>query len=271
MNFDAASLDDSLVPPEELVDQQNIGQGSFKRIGEEMIGAIIRRGYLTPTDRILDVGSGLGRLARPLTSYLAKPGEYHGMEISKDSVDWCKAKYARHPNFRFQWIDVWSKLYNPQGAVQATNFTFPYEAAFFDFVLLASVFTHMCLEDTDHYLSEVARVLRPGGKCFITYFLISPDVKDQFEKHIREGTWFRIKGGAIQDREVPEKVVALREDAIKEIYQKYGLNIETVAYGTWCARTIKPLFGYQDDIWAIKQPSKPQDRSAGKRKKASPA
>ncbi len=43
------------------------------------------------------------------------------------------------------------------------------------FVLLTSVFTHMLPQDMDNYLSEVARVLKPDGRCLITYFLLNPE------------------------------------------------------------------------------------------------
>ena len=250
MNAKIVRSDNDLIPPEELV-QQHIGQGDFERIGEGMIGNIIRQGYLTPEARILDVGSGLGRLARPLTRYLSNAGEYHGMEISKLCVDWCQAKYTRHPNFRFRWTNVWSKYYNPQGTIRASDFSFPYADDFFDFAILASVFTHMKLQDADRYLSEIARVLRPGGSCFITYFLISADLKEAFVKNISEGRWFRTDGGVIQDQECPEKVVLLYEDAIREFYLKYGLKIQKQTYGNWYPRNVKTQ-GLQDAIWATK-------------------
>ena len=33
----------------------------------------------------------------------------------------------------------------------------------------------MLTEDMENYLSEIVRVLRKGGRCFITYFLLNPE------------------------------------------------------------------------------------------------
>ena len=41
-----------------------------------------------------------------------------------------------------------------------------------DVAFLTSVFTHMLPEDVEHYLDELARVLKPGGRTLITWFLL---------------------------------------------------------------------------------------------------
>ena len=49
---------------------------------------------------------------------------------------------------------------------------FPCADNSFDLVFLTSVFTHMFAGDVENYLSEISRVLKPGGKCLITWFLL---------------------------------------------------------------------------------------------------
>jgi cyclopropane fatty-acyl-phospholipid synthase-like methyltransferase len=70
---------------------------------------------LKPTDRILDIGSGVGRKTLPLFEYITT-GSYEGIDPIAKQVKWCSQRItSRYPNFRIQQIDVWSKHYNPAG------------------------------------------------------------------------------------------------------------------------------------------------------------
>src|SRR3954452_23014549 len=40
-------------------------------------------------------------------------------------------------------------------------------------VFLCSVFTHMMPNEAANYIGEIARVLKPGGRCVVTYFLLN--------------------------------------------------------------------------------------------------
>ena len=50
------------------------------------------------------------------------------------------------------------------------KFQFPYDTDSFDSVLIASVFTHMPLDEIGHYLRELRRLVRPGGKILASVF-----------------------------------------------------------------------------------------------------
>lgn len=76
----------------------------------------------------------------------------------------------KYPNFNFQLADIYNKMYNPQGKYKASDYKFPYANETFDFVFLTSVFTHLLPQDMERYLSEIARVLKKNGRCFITFF-----------------------------------------------------------------------------------------------------
>ena len=39
-----------------------------------------------PGERVLDIGCGIGRMARPLTPYLTPPGAYDGFDINADGI-----------------------------------------------------------------------------------------------------------------------------------------------------------------------------------------
>ncbi len=238
-----------LIPPEQLIKDNSIGEGDFCAIGEAMVRGLIERGLLAPAFRVLDVGCGLGRLARPLIKFL-KGGEYYGLDINRSSVDWCTANYAPYPNFHFGWIDAYSKFYNPGSTCRASEYEFPFPEQHFDLVMLTSVFTHMMLADVDHYLGEVARVLKPRGRCYATYFLLTPEYNKAFAT---QPQYHPIPGGFVGDKEVPEKVVFLREDLLRRVYAKHRLSIEAVNYGSWSGRA--DAGGYQDEIVAARIPA----------------
>jgi SAM-dependent methyltransferase len=235
---DAASTEDSLLPPNHLIfvggDKTN-----FKQIGDKWVQTFIRLGGLRPTDRVLDVGSGVGRMALALTGYLTAPGSfYDGFDIVREGVDWCRREItARFPNFRFQHSDLFNSCYNLGGQLQPTDFRFPYPDAAFDFVFLTSVFTHMLPRDLEHYLAEIVRVLRPDARCLISYFLLSDELLRRVEREDKAlGHNFRYDMGEYRttNEATPESAVAYHERSIREKYARAGLKIvEPIHYGGW--------------------------------------
>src|SRR5947207_14820732 len=63
-----------------------VGMGDFRAIGEEMAGLLVRVGGLRPTDRVLDIGSGIGRVAIPLTHVLDRATTYDGFDVVERGV-----------------------------------------------------------------------------------------------------------------------------------------------------------------------------------------
>ena len=124
---------------------------------------------MTPSDRVLDVGCGAGRLAGPLTGYLDPSGSYEGFDSSAERIEWCNENIApHHPGFRFPSRDVHNGQYNPEPRRRRASTPSRYGDGEFDVVVLTSVFTHMLPDDVAHYLDEIARVLKPGGRALIT-------------------------------------------------------------------------------------------------------
>lgn len=241
-----------LLPPAELIDY--VGSGSdldtFQNIGAHFFEHFKRAG-LKPQHRVLDVGCGIGRMALPVTKYLTT-GSYEGIDIVKTGVDWCRENITpRHPNFRFQLADIWNDFYHPEGHHRARAYRFPFASRSFDFAWLTSVFTHMLPRDLENYLSEVARVLKPGGRCLITFFLHSPAVA----ANIRSGTCafklpYRVGkpyvaigsdpeyGDCITETETErERVVAYDERWVFDQFKLRGLSVDAPIYGSWSGRS----------------------------------
>ena len=235
---------------------------AFKENGEEFLRIYRDVGGLRPSDRVLDLGFGIGRKTIPLTGYLDEQSVYEGLDIAKVGVEWCSRHITpRRPNFRFRQIDVYNSLYNKMGRYRASEYRFPLADGSFDFVMLGSVFTHMLPEDVTNYLSEIYRVMAPGSRCMISYFLLNDEtgrlaaqgVKkvSNSARNIKQVN-FEFGGGAyrVMDQAVPEVAVAYQEEWVRKLYAALGLAIVRVDYGSWCGRS--KYLSYQDLVLATK-------------------
>jgi len=219
------------LPPRRL--QVLVGDGDYRAIGDLFRELFVDLGGLEPQHDVLDVGCGSGRMAYALKDFVT--GRYEGFDIVPGAVEWCQREITpHHPNFRFQVADIRSERYNPRGAFEAESYRFPYPDDSFDFAYLTSVFTHLSRAAVDNYLGELGRVLRPGARCFATYFLMSEEAVRAMGGHGQFG--FERDGQLVVDDRVPERAVAFREDDIRELHERGGLPIEAVHPGSWCGR-----------------------------------
>jgi len=247
---------DPLMPPVGLMNDGPQDYETFKKNGQDFLKYYIDLCDLQPDAAILDVGCGMGRKTIPLLAYLNDSGRYEGLDINRDGINWCNKGIGRkRDNFHFQLIDVFNEKYNPSGQGKAYDYRFPFDDGSFDLVVLGSVFTHMLKNDMENYLSEVARVLRQGGKCLITYFLVNEEsTRLMSEQRTSLNFKYEMEDGCHSvDTEVPEQAIAFDESYIRRLYQRDGLSMETPIYwGEWCERDQSLLSEYQDIIVARK-------------------
>jgi hypothetical protein len=109
----------------------------------------------------------------------------------------------------------------------------------------------------ENYFSEIGRMLKPGGKSVITFFLLSEEslrridaglgtIKVPFKYECDEEIC------RIADQKTPETTVAHEERHVRSLYEKNQLSITEITYGSWCGR--KEFLGcLQDVIIAVKQ------------------
>jgi ubiquinone/menaquinone biosynthesis C-methylase UbiE len=247
---DIAARRRDMIPPRTL---DFVGGNNYRGVGLEFRDLFVRYGGLKPEDRVLDVGSGIGRMAAPLTGYLAASGEYQGFDIVKKGVEWSQKHItSRYPNFHFLHSDVRNKFYNPSGVHQASSYRFPYEDGSFDFVFLTSVFTHMFPADMEHYLEEISRVLKQGGTCFITMFFLNGESQKLIEQGSSTQNFVhKLEGCVTADAQNPEASLAFEETYVRDLFARSGLSIrEPIHYGAWCGR--KEFLSYQDIVIATR-------------------
>jgi SAM-dependent methyltransferase len=113
---------------------------------------------LTPEDRVLELGCGVGRIGRELAPKVA---HWEGADISANMLGVARERLAGLSN-----VGLTELKRTSLEALPSASFTKAYCVA---------VFIHMDKEDFFLYLEELARVLVPGGLVFIdTWNLAHP-------------------------------------------------------------------------------------------------
>lgn len=226
-----------------------VGPDHFLKTAQMLLTLLVGPGKLKPTDTVLYVGCGLGRVAYPLTYYLTSQARYEGFDINLDLIK--KAKEIISPdfqNFNFQHVNIYNSLYNNQGNIFSSNFYFPYEDHTFDFVFLTSVFTHMLPQDVCHYLKEINRVLKPKGTCLITCFLLNQKVRQLIEKTQSDLNFpYPYESCFINNVIFPEAAVAYDQNHFFDLVFSNGFSIKSLHKGCWSGRK-KNYLSFQDVI-----------------------
>jgi SAM-dependent methyltransferase len=114
------------------------------------------KGHLAPylslqNQQILDWGCGPGRVIRHLPEVIGAGCHFTGTDANAQSVAWCRTHL---PGLTF--------LQNGMSPPLAA------EAATFDAAYGISIFTHLSAQGHESWLTELLRVLRPGGVLLLT-------------------------------------------------------------------------------------------------------
>jgi SAM-dependent methyltransferase len=226
----ASGRRDGLTPPRRL--SLYVGHGDFRATGEEFLGLFRTLADLRAQDRVLDIGCGIGRMARVLVPVLRPPGSYDGFDIAEPGIRWCQAHYRDTPApFCFKHADLRNSVYNPAGRDTPDGYAFPYGDGSFDLAIATSVFTHLLPDAADHYLAQAARVLAPDGRLFATWFL-TENVDAPPPPFRRDSS---SPPAATTDPVAPETTVAYPEAWLRERLDVNGLELQAIHPGSWRA------------------------------------
>jgi SAM-dependent methyltransferase len=226
--------------PVHLIALTGAGPDTFDWMGRRHIELYEKFVGLGPEMTLLEIGCGIGRDALQLLDLLRGQGRYIGIDVTRDSVVWCQDNITpKHPAFTFHHFDAVNELYNPYGAMTSMDFALPVADASVDRIFLASVFTHLFEDEVQHYLGEFARVLKPGGQVYASFFLHAPEALEaarargttswnaKFDIPLSEGVY-------ANDPVYPRGAVAFTDAAMRRLIAKAGLRlVRPYLKGSW--------------------------------------
>lgn len=142
-------------------------QESFKLIGYATVLDLLKFGVVSsPADKVFELGCGCGRIAYMLSTMLDEQigGSYSGFDIWSDGIDWATQHITSlYPHATFvrlgkhnEYVATSYRIYLPDSSQ--------------DSFIATSVFTHLRVRAANDYTAEIARILKPGGKGYITFF-----------------------------------------------------------------------------------------------------
>ena len=219
-------------------EQSFVGDGDFLSVGIEFLDYFVRLCGLRPDSSVLEIGSGIGRMALPLTQFLSESGTYVGIDVVGEGVAWSEQNItSRYRNFRFSCIDIGHPLYNPNGSIRAENYSFPFPSDSFDLIILTSVFTHLGPTETGNYAKEVSRLLKPDGRCLATFFLLNGDAWEGLSRSNTRISFDPKQVGPayFSSRSTPLAAVGYDETWLLTLFSNLGLFAD-VHHGHWSGR-----------------------------------
>ncbi|GAC1354716.1 MAG: hypothetical protein NVS4B8_21070 [Herpetosiphon sp.] len=138
-------------------------EATLRRTGSAMSTRLVDALAITPDDRVLEIGCGVGRIGRELAPHVA---EYHGCDIAAPILKLARQRTAHLPNVRLH---------------ELSRTGLPFVDNTFDRAYSHLVMFHLDKEDMFGYLEEITRVLRPGGLVYFdTWNLLDNDGWERF-------------------------------------------------------------------------------------------
>jgi len=227
--------EDSLTPPRHLWISPDDSITHYVRWIWEYFAYLTIFAGLQRQDNVLELGCGHGRIARGLLAYLRAPGTYTGLDVDPVRIADATERYtSRFPNFQFLSADIRSIQYNPHGTLRADHYCFPFNAASFDVIFAASLFTHLLPTEAAQYFRESSRVLRKSGRCIFSVFLLDyyrgpgSTISALYEFPHSFGN-----GVAVRDADHPDAAIAYRLETLQRLAEAADLHIERVLPGLW--------------------------------------
>ncbi len=241
---------DKLKPPVGLI---YTGAGNFLALGNKIL-LLMQKFGLQPSHNFIDVGSGIGRVALPLTTFLNKDAQYHGFDVIQLGVNWCQKNiHKKYNNFSFLYTPIYNDLYRNDGT-KAEEFIFPYQANYFNYGIANSLFTHMMPNEVAHYYNELYKVMAIGGKFYATFFLVSASNKEKYTSN--PNFQFLIDKGdfKLMDEKVTSANIAFDEDYLfNKIIDPLKFKIIYKQYGYWHNEALAATCDEYQDIVVVEK------------------
>lgn len=197
-------------------------------------------------NNILDVGCGTGIVGIACEPFLGKNGRYIGIDVSRADIDFCK-KHFSSPRYAFQHLNVKNPTYSPEQVSAQKKWNV--ENNSMDMITALSVWTHLNEEDAIFYFNEINRVLKPGGKAIVTFFVLDDlyshslkhrtDAKGKFHSTCQNRWIFDNPSSESHDwfhtrwAKYPEDAIGITPTGIRKLTEKTNLTQEENYIGNW--------------------------------------
>ena len=176
---------------EETLDQH--GEASARIIAQKL--------GISQDDRVLEVGVGVGRLAKSMAPLCR---HFTGVDISERMIAIARERLFGLENVHLLVLD------------QSGLSRFPGNC--FDKVYFQVVLIHLDREDVFHYLEEAWRVLRPGGRAWFQFYnLLHPGGFREFQSAVE---FLKAKGDKLRGR-----VQCLTSAEVRKFIEQAGFRI----------------------------------------------
>jgi SAM-dependent methyltransferase len=215
-----------------------LGTEQFQALAWQFLGYLIQRCQINQHSQILDVGCNTGLVPYGLV-HLLKEGSYSGFDVVAPLINWATENItSQFPAYQFQYQDIHHPLYNPSGAIAPEQFIFPYDDHSFDLVCISHWFMHLQPHICRHYLRQIFRVLKPGGRCIFKCWMINPESQELIRAGRSSQNLSHQLGECwVKYSELPERALGLPEVSLLQWIEETGFIIQERAYGAWCGRT----------------------------------
>ena len=222
------------------------GGEKFNFYSQLLGNTLVKECNLKPEQKVMEVGCGVGRTAVFLAGYLHDEN-FFGWDVDKVSLDIARnLPLFKKKKFRFQHVDFLNDLYNKSGG--KVTFSFPAADHSFDVVFLVSVFTHMYPNDIAFYIKEISRVLKPGGKCMMTCFLMDYGIGKELSFSFKQDNSY------LNNKQFPLQAIAFDRCFFENLFSENSLSVVKLLKGSWRdTEGYKPDTEFRQDIFTLQK------------------
>jgi ubiquinone/menaquinone biosynthesis C-methylase UbiE len=218
-------------PPQEYIDY--VGGGGprdFIATGTQIFADLLYYGMLEPRPlTIVDLGCGCGRVALAVGPHLNPDDRYVGFDTWSPGISWAQQNVTtRYPNLEFRAFPDTDQGHR-EGYKADSVFPTELPDSSVDSVMALSLFTHLRMPAAAGYLREIFRILKPGGRAFVTFFICEP------------GNPWILQNLAVTEQNDDGYFVVddtyvdayLFESRLKQVIENVGFRIALKKYGVW--------------------------------------
>lgn len=196
---------------------------------------------------VLDIGCGTGLLGIASKPFVGAGGSYTGLDVGRRDVAFCQRHYRGWDGYSFVHVPAANAAYAPEQAGARPGWPIPDAST--DVATALSVWTHLGEADALFYFEELARVLRPGGKAVVTFFILDEAYRASLSQRgpqegrfhsTQQDLWvFDRPAYASEDwfttawAGVPEHATAVTERGLSRLMEASGLELVERHAGTW--------------------------------------